>query len=145
MITGSTAQLGKMNARLGELIRVPSRAARAASERVEALIQEEFDTGTNPYGDPWAPLSPETIKGGRSAPPLTATGAMRGTVHVFPAQAAGISVTIDKPAGIHQTGWAGPRGKGPARPVLPNRNVLPETWVEAINEEVAEAFGRATK
>jgi hypothetical protein len=140
-LTGDFAQLDRMAAALGELARVPSRTARAVSDRLEGLIQEEFDAGHDPDEEPWAPLSPVTEARGRSMPPgLDDSGTMRGSVVVRPLAGAGVGITVDHPAGVHQTGWEGKSGTGPARPVLPARGELPERWVEVVEAEAEKAF-----
>lgn len=142
---GSFAQLDRMAATLGELASVPSRTARAVSERIEDLIQEEFDAGEDPYEKSWAPLSEATLAKPRHPPPLTDTSDMRGSVVVRPLAGAGVGITVDHPAGIHQTGWEGKSGTGPARPVLPARGELPERWIEVIEAEADKAFRGVTR
>jgi hypothetical protein len=139
-ITGNFAALERMQERLAELATVPSRAAKATAARLEELMQEEFSRGIDPYETPWRPLSPVTTARGRGAPPLTDTSAMRDSLRVRPLAGAGVGVTIDHPAGPHQTGWSGPQGKGPARPILPSRGELPESWTEVIEQETERAF-----
>jgi hypothetical protein len=63
---------------------------------------------------------------------------MRDSLRVKPLAGAGIGVTIDHPAGPHQTGWEGRQGSGPARPILPARGELPDAWIEIL-ERTAEA------
>jgi hypothetical protein len=143
--SGDISQMGELEARLAELADVPARTARAVSNRLEELIQDEFDRGTDPYEDAWKPLAPATTAKGRTPPPLTDTSAMRGTLLVRPLAGAGVGITIDQPAGYHQTGWSGPRGTGPARPVLPARGELPDGWIEVIEEEATRAFRGVTR
>ena len=140
------AELARMSERLGELAKVPARAAKAASSVIALMMQEQFDQGVDPYDAPWAPLSDATISMGRSAPPLTDTSAMRDSLRVKPMAAAGVSVTIDHPAGVHQTGWNGVHGgDGPARPILPARGELPEGWIEALEAETERAYHGAMR
>jgi hypothetical protein len=56
---------------------------------------------------------------------------------------AGVAITIDHPALPHQTGWSGPVGDGPARPILPQGSKLPEAWVDIIDEEIEREFRRS--
>ncbi len=139
-LTGNFAALERMQERLAELATVPSRTAVAVSSRLDELVQEEFDRGTDPYEEAWAPLSPVTLAKGRTPPPLTDSSAMRDSLRVFPLAGAGVGVTIDHPAGPHQTGWTGPQGSGPARPILPARGELPDGWIEAMEAEAVRAF-----
>jgi hypothetical protein len=62
---------------------------------------------------------------------------MRGGIRVRPKQGAGVGISVPRPGPVHQTGWSGRQGSGPARPILPNRDVLPEAW-KAILETAAE-------
>lgn len=139
-LEGDFAGLQAMSERLAELATVPSRAAKASASRLDELMQEEFDRGVDPYEEPWTPLSPATEARGRTAPPLTDTSAMRDSLKVKPLAGAGVGITIAHPAGPHQTGWSGPQGSGPARPILPARGELPEGWIEVLEEEAARAF-----
>ena len=142
---GDISQMGQLVERLSDLAEVPSRAAKRVSRDIAELIQEEFDDGEDPYGDPWAPLAPATIAKGRHAPPLTDTGKMRGSLRVAPMRGSGVAITIDHPAAPHQTGWDGTQSKGPARPILPARGELPPSWQEAIENAVEQEIGRVRR
>src|SRR5690606_17437543 len=63
---------------LRELVRVPSQIAGAVSDAINDRIQAGFDQGTDPYGSPWAELAPYTLAKGRTPPPLTESGGLRG-------------------------------------------------------------------
>lgn len=134
------AILARMEERLRELADVPAKVSKKASEEIEKLMQEQFDQGTDAYGKAWKPLAPATVARGRGAPPLTDSGAMRGTLEVRPLPGAGVGITIDHPGGVHQTGWNGPQGKGPSRPIIPSRGSLPPAWSEVIKAEAVQAF-----
>lgn len=131
---GDISKMGKLADRVADLAEVPSRAAKKVSAKLAEFIDLEFTDGRDPYGDPWAPLSPVTIAMGRTPPPLTDTKAMRKGVRVRPMQGAGVAITVDASyAPPHQTGWSGPQNSGPARPILPDRDVMPPDWEEAID------------
>lgn len=135
-ITGDFAGLGKLQANLRRLAEVPSRAAADASERIAALIQEEFDAQSDPYGNAWEPHADATVRRWGEHPILDLTGDMRGNVDVSPQRGAGIKVTFDEPyAEYHHTGTP----NMPARPVLPI-NTLPSSWTSALEEAHAKAF-----
>jgi hypothetical protein len=135
--SGDLTQMGALVDRLADLAEVPSRASAEASERIAQLIEEEFAHGRDPYEDPWQELSDTTLAKGRTPPPLTDTWAMRKGIDVHPMSGAGIAVTIGEPyAPPHQTGWKGPQGKGPPRPILPARAELPDEWQDMIAEAV---------
>jgi len=134
----SSKRFADLAASLRKLSSLPSQVAAGAAERIEAQIQDDFDNGVDPYGSTWAPLMPRTLAKGRSAPPLTETGAMRGSVSVQPMQGAGIAITIDDPATHHQYGTVDME----ARPIFPNQRELPDTWQRAISDAADEAFAR---
>lgn len=133
--TGDISKMGKLAANVRRLAEVPSRVSARVAQDLAPLIQEEFDAGADPYGNSWSPLARATIDRGRRPPPLTDTEKMRRSVRVEPMQSAGVSITIDHLAQIHQTGWSGPRSSGPARPVLPSRT-FPARWKETIDAAV---------
>lgn len=136
-MTAASAALSTITRALNELSRVPSRAAAGACTRIEGLIQREFDAGTDPYDNAWAPLSPATVALGRSDPPLTDSGALRD-IKVTPARGSGINVALGEDYGaFHQTGTR----NMPARPILPT-GPLPTSWREAIDEAMTEAFSK---
>jgi hypothetical protein len=115
-------------------------AAPLVSERLEALVQLEFDAGVDPYGDAWVELAAATMAKGRHAPPLTDTRELRDSLLVYPSKS-GIRMTIgtrEHPAGPHQDGWNGPQGSGPARPIFPTGE-MPEAWNMAINDSIIDA------
>jgi hypothetical protein len=139
-ISGDIAQLGRIASGLASLADVPRVAQPLAAERIEALIQLEFDAGVDPYGTAWEPLSEATIAKGRHEPPLTDTREMRDSLLVYPS-AAGLRVSIgteSHPAGPHQDGWDGKQGSGPARPMLPEHG-MPESWAMAIQDSIGDA------
>lgn len=132
----------KLAERLADLKDVPARAAKGASKRVADLITREFRAGQDPYGIAWQSLKPATIAKGRHAPPLYETGDMFRSVKVAPAQGSGIKITIGSDyAQYHQTGT----GVMAARPILPYGSELPESWRNAIDLSVQEAFASGKK
>lgn len=130
--TGSLKGLGQLERNLGKLAGVPAQIAGDASDSIAELIDEEFEAGNDPYGRPWAALAQATLDKGRGPPPLTDTEAMRESVVVAPMQGAGISITIDHPGGVHQTGARKGAWSMPARPVLPDAT-FPATWKKALD------------
>jgi hypothetical protein len=128
--------MGHLADRIADLAEVPSRAAKRVSRELGALLQEDFDAGHDPYGTAWKRLAPATIAKGRTPPPLSASEKMRRSLRVKPMRGAGIAITISHPAQVHQTGWDGPSGKGPARPILPQRGELPEAWIDVIESGI---------
>jgi hypothetical protein len=134
--------MGHLADRVADLAEIPSRIAGRVSEEIAGLIQDEFDAGEDPYGTAWKPLAEATLDKGRTPPPLTDTRAMRDSVQVRPMVGAGIQITIGHPSAPHQTGWSGPQGSGPARPILPERAEMPPGWDQAIEEAFEAEFRR---
>lgn len=142
-LIGDLSQIGALEERIADLAGIPARVAGKVAERLHYEMQEEFDRGVDPYGDPWEPLAASTVERGRTAPPLTDTRAMRDSLDVRPMRAAGVSITIAHPALPHQTGWHGPISDGPARPILPQGSRLPDAWQDIIDEELEREFKRS--
>jgi hypothetical protein len=134
---GDLSRMDRLVANLGRLARVPAAASPAVSEWIAAAIEGQFEAGVDSYGDAWEALADSTVARGRHAPPLTDKRDMRRSVRAFPLPGAGVAITIDHPAQVHQTGWEGPKSSGPARPVLPGEH-FPAAWADAIGDLVAE-------
>lgn len=134
--SGDSRALLNLGARLRELASVPSQAAKTASEDIADLIEKEFEAGNDPYGKPWAPLRPSTLKRGRRPPPLTDTRQLRESVEVKPAKGAGIQITMDEVPGVfHQSGT-----KNMAkRAILPDGQKMPDPWTQAIADATDDA------
>jgi hypothetical protein len=139
-LTGNFKGLGQLERNIGQLARVPSRAAASAAERIHGRLQEQFDRGVDPYGHPWAPLRPATIRRGRTSPPLTNTREMRDhELEVKPLPGAGIGITFnpEAPALFHQKGTS----RMKARPILPT-GTLPKAWNDDLKASSADAVKR---
>jgi hypothetical protein len=120
----------------------PSRASAAVAKNIAAVIEDEFAGEADPYGNAWAPHADATVERWGPHPILHLSGSMHCSVDVRPMAGAGVSVTIDHPAAPHQTGWSGPQGSGPARPILPAGS-MPQRWREAIEVPIIEEFRRS--
>lgn len=136
------AAMGRLEENIGKLAGVPSRASARVARDIGNAIDGQFGSATDPYGRPWKPHAPATEERWGAHPVLQLTQAMRSSVDVRPMAGAGVSITIDHPAGVHQTGWSGPQGSGPARPILPGE-AMPPKWTEAIEAAVNEEFEKA--
>ena len=139
---GDIAALGRIAASLESLRDIPRVAEGIAADRLEQLIQLEFDAGVDPYGVAWTPLSDATLAYGRHDPPLTDTREMRDSLLIYPSQSDGLRMTIgteDHPAGPHQDSWSGPQGDGPARPIFPTGD-MPDSWSNAIEDATVDAI-----
>lgn len=144
MIAGDLSRMGQLSRNLGKLASVPSMASAKLSEKLPEVIDKQFQTGTDPYGRAWTPHADATIERHGEHPLLDLSGQMRSSLHVHPMQAAGVSVTIDHPSEDHQTGWKGPQGEGPARPILP-MGTFPATWRAAVQDSIQESINEAMK
>ena len=145
---GNPSDMGELSARLAELAKVPSRIAAAVAADLEALLEQGYRRGRNPYGEPWAPLKRRTLAKHRP-PPLTHHGLMREDTSVAPRGGAGVVLSAPFPAGIHMTGAGLQTSDDPAdewgmeaRPMFPDGEALPASWQKAIDRRVREAFGK---
>jgi phage gpG-like protein len=120
-----------------KLPRFMSRASTDAADLLEDSIEHQFDTGTDPFGGPWAPLAASTMRRGRTPPPLTDEGLLRA-VHVVPLQSAGVLVEFDEEyASFHQTGTS----KMPKRQLAPEpEQFTSSSWYGAVVYAYANAF-----
>ena len=138
---GDLSRMSGLVDRIGDLARIPSRVATAVSRQLADAIHHEFDEGQDPYGDAWEPLAAATVDRGRTPPPLTDTTDLRASIRVAPLPHAGIGIRVGVPyAAPHQTGWSGPQGSGPARPILPDRDDLPEEWSDILSTAMQREF-----
>jgi hypothetical protein len=114
---------------LRELARVPSYASPAAARSIAVLIDQEFQTGRDPYGKPWKANAPSTVRRKGHANPNIDTLRLRHGITVKPMSGAGVSVTIhaDYAAFVQKV-----------RPILPN-NRLPRAWAAAIAGAITDA------
>lgn len=135
------SKLRQLSNRVGDLSRIPSQAARASAEKINVLLERQFEEGVDPYGRPWASLAPATLEK-HGEPPLQGEfgdrpGDMASGTMATPSAGAGIQITVPFPGGIHQTG--APASNMPRRAILPDASTLPPEWKEAINESVRES------
>ena len=101
-------------------------------------VEEGFENEHDPYGQPWKPLAPATLKrrraGGVGAKILQDTGVMRRSLNYRVAGRNAVAVGFsDKKAPWHQDGT----DRIPARPMLPWRRgpggvQLPPSWLHGI-------------
>jgi hypothetical protein len=112
-----------------ELARLPHKLAVVAAPLISAELRDQFRAGVDPYGVPWAPLKPSTLKR-HGPPPLTATRALRDGTKAY-AGRGGIMMVLGRSYGAFaQTGFRVGHARNvkvPARRILPNRG-LPASW-----------------
>lgn len=123
---------------VADLARVPSRIAKPISEKFNAEIQLEFAQGSDPYGFPWKPLAPYTIRKKGHDLIMIQTGETQKLTLAQPLGGAGIELVSTKKAGWNMDA----HGNRPARPVLPHRKELPERWQAIIEAEWKREFQR---
>jgi phage gpG-like protein len=143
-VSWDDAQLRAWAERISALAQTPTRASELAATALAEVVEGEFATGTDPYGREWRALAPSTLAAGRHPPPLTDTGAMRESVSIEAVGGGLIVGSIAHPAQPHQTGWDGPQGSGPARPLIPTGSLSP-SWANAIREAAAQAVAEASR
>lgn len=126
--------------RLAELEGIPSRIAKEVAEGISVLVKAEFDGAHDPYGRPWKPLLPSTLKrkGGDSRI-LRRTDALSSGTNVVPASGAGVEIISVEYGEKHQTGTR----NMVARKILPDGSDLPKQWEDLIQEASDRAFKKA--
>ena len=129
-------------ARLAELEGVPSRIAKEVAEGISALVADEFAGSHDPYGKPWKPLLPQTVrrKGGDTRI-LRRTDALAGDTTVKPSSGSGVEVVSIDYGQFHQSGTK----HMVARKILPDGSDLPKAWEAVIEEASARAFKKVLK
>ncbi len=133
-------------ARMAELEGIPSRIAKEVAEGISALVADEFAGSHDPYGKPWKPLLPQTVrrKGGDTRI-LRRTDAMSSGITVKPTAGSGIAIDVGNtstPYGeYHQSGTK----HMVARKILPDGSSLPKAWEAVIEEASARAFKKVLK
>ncbi len=133
------ASFRRLAERLGGLATIPSRISAPVAVRFNELLRAEFDSGSDPYGKPWAPLKPSTVRKKGHDLVLIETNKLAAETIAIPRGGAGIELITLPYGAFHQTGtkWMVPRE------ILPDRADLPLTWQAVIREEYSAAFGKA--
>lgn len=94
------------------------KAASAAGQAYESQLRKQFAMKVDPYGNPWAPHRPATVKRWGVHPLLQLTGAMRNSFKVS-VNGLDIVATMAPPAWRHQVGSA----YMAARPIFPSKGL----------------------
>jgi len=142
MAVESIGRLIKTIERLSDL---PRAVAIEAAGPLTAELRKQFDSGTDPYGRPWAPLRPTTLAKGRHEPPLTDTGRLRdgSRAAVAPGGRAGLRLMVGAKYGyFHQVGFRVGRTTVPPRRILPQFG-LPRAWSLILRQAARTAAKRA--
>lgn len=141
MVTGHFDKLLSLSLVLETIERVQARASELGAQNVQAQLEHQYESGTDPRGNAWAILAPSTLASGRHDPPLTDTRKMRNASTALKG-VKGISVSINRPGGnpsvpkFHQAGTR----TMPARPLVPEADEdLPTPWRKAVSSACTEA------
>lgn len=129
-----------------ELGQLPRRIAVAAAPDITRELARQFTTGTDPYGKPWAPLKPSTLRQ-HGPPPLTYKGKLSGGTAAHPMTGGRLGLTIRIGArygAFHQIGFRVGRTRVPARKILPSRG-MPAAWRAILNRHARELAARAVR
>ncbi len=131
-------KLGRLEAVLAKLDRLPRRVAEIAAPAITVELQREFTRGVDPHGRKWRKLA--TGK----ASHLEESGRLRrGTrASPLPGKRAGVRILFGsraKIAGLHQVGTS----RMPARRILPDKG-MPASWSVALQRAHRLAFREAT-
>lgn len=138
MITGDFAELARLIERVGTLQAAALDGAQRSAAVLGAEVQQGFDDGVDPYGNPWVEVKPATLarrKQKKTPPPLTDTREMRDSMQ---ARASGLEVSIEvtKPSAP-----AAPQALQRRRPMLPV-DALPARWGDLVSRECGNALTR---
>lgn len=136
--SGNIGALRGFEQSLRRLADVPAKVAEKGAEAIAEQIDQQFASGTDAYGNAWAPHAPATVARWGEHPILELTGALRGEVDVHPLPGTGIAIELGELASLHQSGTS----RMPARPILPS-GTFPAAWREALEQAAAESFEEA--
>ncbi len=139
-LQGDLKQFGLFRAMLDRMARVPSRVAVPAARALETRWRASYAAGTDPYGKPWAPLKPSTVRRKGHATILVETGETFDLTRVLALPGAGIKFTVGPKGFWHLTATE----NRAARPILPLYG-LPATWRADIQAVAQQEFGKALK
>lgn len=128
--------------RLAELQDIPSRIAGEVASGITEGLRQQFDASTDPYGQAWKPLRPQTIKrkGGDSRI-LRREDVLSSETIARPTAGAGIEITSVAYGQFHQNGTQ----HMVSRKVLPDGDELPEAWQDLIDAAATAAVRKALR
>lgn len=126
-VSGDFAKLGRLASTLEQLGRLPGRVARRVAPAITAKLQQQFDSGTDPYGKAWEPLKPSTIARKGHDTILVETGEGRDGTKAIALPGAGVGIILGPKLQWHLLKTE----NRAARPVLPLYG-LPKAWRERI-------------
>jgi hypothetical protein len=135
-LTGDSKAIEALKRKMSNLIGVPQRTAAAVAPILKGMIQSEFETKTDPFGNPWPQIKADTYRRGTKSI-LVRSGALQRAVG---AAAKGKRVKII--LGTHyakyfiSTRWS----------ILPRGGAgKPESWTILVKTEAEKAFNTIMK
>lgn len=139
------AELGRLQSMLADLAAVPRKVAEQAAPRIDRLLQAQFRTGRDPYGNAWAALKASTLKTGRRPPPLTGFTRQLRTGTKATAARSGIRIEVGARYGFfHQAGFRVGKTRVPPRRILPQYG-MPREWSAVLTRSAKEACRAAVR
>lgn len=123
-----------------ELQKVPSRVSSQAAPAIERMWRKSYRAEQDPYGRPWAKLSPRTIAKKGFDTIMVETGQTYKETRVRTLSGAGIALSTGYKAQWHLEATE----NRPARPVLPLHG-LPSPWRERIRKIAVDAARKAAR
>ena len=123
----------------------PGKGRRALTEIARYVHREtmrRFETETDPWGRPWAPLKPATLARRRHGGSriLQDTGRLKGSFHWRVTLDAAVVRAGVRYAAYHQFGT---RSRSTGRQIIPPRKMLPESpWPASYREAIARIVRR---
>jgi hypothetical protein len=87
------AALRQVRRVVDELGQLPRKVSVSAAPLISAEVRNQFVTGTDAYGAPWAPLKPSTLKQ-HGPPPLTKSHALRDGTKASPMTGGRIGIAV---------------------------------------------------
>lgn len=138
-ISGDFPRLAGTIAALRKLSAVPSRVAAVAAPKLEAQTIADVNAGHDPYGRPYAPHAPATVKRWGRHPLLNLTGAGISSIRVRAKSGTGIEFTADE----HMRFTQGGTKFQPVRAFFPSMSTLPKTWNRILKDATTQTLSKA--
>ncbi len=127
-------------ANIGELAGLPSRISKRVADGIDKLLNDQFDAETDPYGNAWEPLLPQTVKRKKGdSRILRRTDNLVARTTAVASAGSGVELVSEDYGGVHQVGYV----NMVARPILPDGAELPEEWQDIIDGEFEDAMKKA--
>lgn len=123
---------------LGDLAGLPSRVSKEVADGINELMQDQFNSETDPYGNPWPALLPQTVKRKKGdSRILRLTDTLLNNTVASASSGSGVDITSESYGEYHQGGTK----NMVAREILPGGKELPEEWLDLIESVLNEKTG----